>query len=590
MVFVSIFTSAVPFIVKPALDELFFKKNIPPPVLFPLTIDEVSMLHLIPLAIILIFLFRGAFDYGQYYLMGYVGQKVVTDIRNRLYCHIQTFSLSYLTKTSTGVLTSRITNDVNLMQGAVSNAVTSVMKDSFTLIGLTGVCFYRDWKLACFAFLVFPFAVIPIVKFGRRLRKVSTRKQNIMGGLTSLLHETISGNRIVKAFGMEEYENKRFHDENERLFRAIMKSYQIRAMSSPVMELIGGLGAALVIFYGGYAVMKGYSTPGNFFSFLTGIIMLYEPVKRLSRINNIVQEGMAAAIRTFDVLDTEPEIRNKKDAKPLSPISKGIEFKNVLFKYDDELVLKNMNLKVNIGEAIALVGMSGAGKTTIVNLIPRFYDISDGAILIDGTDIRDVTIESLRSQIAIVSQQTILFNDTIRNNIAYGDIDRSEEDLFRASKAANAYGFIMAMPQGFDTVIGEQGVKISGGQRQRVSIARAILKNAPILILDEATSSIDTESEIEVQKALENLMKDRTTFIIAHRLSTVRNADRILVIEDGEIVEQGPHEELFKKNGEYTRICELQFGDTEAIIQNNASESNSNNKLIETVTKKLATD
>ena len=466
------------------------------------------------------------------------------------------------------------------MQGAVSNAVTSVLRDSFTLIGLVIVCFNRDWKLACFAFVVFPFAVIPIVKFGRRLRKVSTRKQNIMGGLTALLHETISGSRIVKAFGMEEYENKRFRNENERLFRSIMKSYQIRAMSSPVMEFIGGLGAGLVVFYGGYSVMKGYSTPGNFFSFLTAIIMLYEPVKRLSRVNSIIQEGMAAAIRTFDVLDTEPEIKDKKDAKPLPPISRCIEFKNVFFKYDDELVLKDINLKVNIGQAVALVGMSGAGKTTIVNLIPRFYDISDGAIMIDGTDIRDITIGSLRSQIAIVSQQTILFNDTIRSNIAYGDIGRSGEELIAASKAANAYDFIMAMPQGFDTVIGEQGVKISGGQRQRVSIARAILKNAPILILDEATSSIDTESEIEVQKALENLMKDRTTFIIAHRLSTVRNADRILVIEDGEIVEEGNHEELLKKNGEYTRICELQFGDVETIIQNNASEFNSNNGVL----------
>ncbi len=560
MMFVSAATAGVAFLVKPVIDDTFINKDI-------------SMLYLIPIAIIVLYLVKGVFDYGQAYLMGYVGQRVVADIRNKLHRHIQTLSLSFLTRTPTGILMSRITNDVNLIQSAVSNAVTSILKHAFSIIGLTGVVFYRDWKLAIFSFLIFPLAVVPIVKFGRRLRKVSTQSQKVMGALTTLLQETISGNRIVKAFGMEEYENKRFSDENNRLFRTIMKSLKIRAMSSPVMELIGGLGSALVIWYGGYCVIKGYSTPGNFFSFLAGLIMLYEPVKKLSKVNNIIQQGLAAAVRVFDILDTEPEIRDKRDAKPLPPFSKSIEFRCVSFKYDDELVLKDISLKVNIGESVALVGMSGGGKTTLVNLIPRFYDVTSGAILIDGVDIRDATIESVRSQIAIVAQETILFNDTIRSNIAYGDINRPDEAILKAAKTANAHEFIMATPMGHDTIVGEQGVKLSGGQRQRMSIARAVLKDAPILILDEATSSLDTESEIEVQQALENLMKDRTTFIIAHRLSTIRNADRIVVIIDGEIVEEGPHEELLRKNGEYAKYYKLQFSDGGEVVPLNSART-----------------
>jgi len=553
MIFVSMATAGVAFLVKPAIDETFINK-------------DMSMLHLIPLAIVLLFLLKGIFDYGQAYLMGYVGQRVVADIRNKLHCHIQTLSLSFLTKTPVGVLMSRVTNDVNLIQSAVSNAVTSILKHAFSIIGLVGVVIYRDWKLAIFSFLVFPLAVIPIVKFGRKLRTVSTQSQKVMGKLTTLLQETISGDRIVKAFGMEKYENKRFSDENNRLFRTIMKAQKIRAMSSPVMDFIGGLGSALVIWYGGYCVIKGYSTPGNFFSFLAGLIMLYEPVKKLSKVNNIIQQGLAAAVRVFDLLDTEPEIGDKIDAKPLPPVSKHIEFKDVSFRYDDELVLKKINLNVNVGEVVALVGMSGGGKTTLVNLIPRFYDVTNGAILVDGVDIRDVTVESLRSQIGIVDQETILFNDTVRNNIAYGSVDRPEGATLEAARSANAHDFIMATPMGYDTIIGERGVKLSGGQRQRISIARAIVKDAPILILDEATSSLDTESEIEVQNALENLMKDRTTFVIAHRLSTIRNADRIIVILDGKIVEEGAHEELMRINGEYTKYYELQFRNDKNVV------------------------
>lgn len=567
MGFVSILTAALAYLVKPALDKLFFEKDVSAPVLIPLNIEDVSMIHLIPLCLVVVYFFKGAFDYGQAYLMSYVGQRIITDMRNKLYNHIQTLSLSFMTKTPTGVLISRITNDVNLMQGAVSTAVSSILRDIFTIIALVGVVFYRDWKLACFAFFVFPFAIIPIVKFGRRLRRTSTRGQSIMGSLTTLLHETISGNRIVKAFGMEDYEYKKFSSENSRLFRTIMKAHQVRALSSPVMELIGGLGAALVIWYGSYCVMRGYSTPGNFFSFMTGMFMLYDPVKKLSGVNNTIQQGIAAATRVFEILDTEPEITNRENTISLEEGPKTIEYRQVSFKYEDELVLKGIDLKVNPGEAVAFVGMSGGGKTTLVNLIPRFYDVSNGNIFINSIDIRDIAIESLRSQIAIVTQQTILFNDTIRNNIAYGDIKRSEEDILRASKAANAHDFIIETPMGYDTIIGEQGVKLSGGQRQRISIARALLKDAPILILDEATSSLDTEAEIEVQNALENLMKNRTTLVVAHRLSTIRNADRIVVIANGRIVEEGTHEELLKVNKEYSKLYELQFRENDNVVQ-----------------------
>ena len=453
MVGVSMLTAALAYLVKPALDKLFFEKDSVAPVLIPLRIEDVSMLHLIPLCLVLVYLFKGIFDYGQAYLMSYVGQRIITDMRDRLYHHIQTLSLSFMTKTPTGVLISRITNDVNLMQGVVSTAVSSVLRDAFTIFGLIGVVFYRDWKLASLAFIVFPIVVFPIVRFGRKLRKVSTRGQSIMGSLTTLLHESISGSRIVKAFGMEEYENNKFSNENSKLFRTIMKSHKVRALSSPVMELIGGVGSAFVIWYGSYCVMKGYTTPGNFFSFLTGLLMLYRPIKSLSRVNNTIQQGLAAAERVFEILDTEPEIKNRKNAVTLDPGSKTIEFNGVSFKYDEELVLQDIHLKVNAGEAVALVGMSGGGKTTLVNLIPRFYDISGGEILINGVDIRDATIESLRSQIAIVTQQTILFNDTIRNNIGYGDINKREEEIVGASKAANAHAFVMETPMGYDSII-----------------------------------------------------------------------------------------------------------------------------------------
>ncbi len=539
-------TSSMAFLVKPVLDEIFLNKN-------------EAAIRWLPLMIILIYFVKGACTYAQNILMSFIGQRVIADLRASLYRRIQIQPLSFFAANPTGMLISRITNDVSYIQGAVSEAVTSLFKDSFTLMFLVFVVFYRDWKLAFIAMLVFPLTVYPIAKFGRMMRKVATRTQTRMGSLASLLQETISGIRIVKAFNMEEHENKRFSAENEQLFKLTLKTVSVQAISSPFMEFLGGLGVGAVVFYGGYQVLHGSSTPGTFFSFLAALIMLYEPVKRLTNVNNTIQQGLAGAERVFNIIDREPEIKDHPAATALPRISREIRLEDVTFSYEDKPVLKNINLTIPVGRVVAFVGMSGGGKTTLVNLIPRFYDVNAGRVLIDGTDIREATLDSLRSQIAIVTQQTILFNDTVRNNIAYGDRARGEEEVISAAKAAYAHDFIMELPAGYETVIGEQGVKLSGGERQRIAIARALLKNAPILILDEATSSLDTEGEKEVQSALEVLMKDRTTLVIAHRLSTIRNADRIYVLVDGRIVEEGSNEELLALGGEYRKLYELQF-------------------------------
>ena len=546
MLVVGTTTAALAFLIKPAMDDIFLNK------------DAVALKWL-PVAVIVIYLLKGVCSYSQTVLMNFIGLRIVADLRNRLYQQIQNQSLTFFTKNPTGMLMSRITNDVGLIQAAVSEAVTSLLKDSFMLVGLVFVIFYRDWQLAVIAMFIFPLAIYPIAKFGSKLRHYAIRTQVTMGSLTTLLQETISGTRIVKAFGMEPYENERFARENERLFKLNLKSISIVGLSSPFMEFLGGLGIAAILFYGGYQVIRGSATPGTFFSFLAALIMLYEPVKRLTNVNNTIQQGIAAAQRVFHILDTVPDIRNAAHAVALPKISDHIDLQDVTFSYEETPVLKNIHLKIRAGEVIAFVGMSGGGKTTLVNLIPRFYDVNEGRILIDGRDIRDVTIESLRGQIGIVTQQTILFNDTVRNNIAYGDISKPEADIIGAAKAANAHDFIMNLPMEYNTVIGEQGTKLSGGERQRISIARALLKNAPILILDEATSSLDTEAEIEVQDALETLMKGRTTLIIAHRLSTTRNADRIIVLVNGNIVEEGTHDALIEKQGEYFKLHQMQF-------------------------------
>jgi len=540
--------SSLALVSKPAIDEIFVSKNI-------------AGLKWIPFAIVGIFLLKGLCTYAQNILMSFIGMRIVTDLRNKLYDQIQKQSLAFFTQHPTGILMSRIMNDVMAIQSASSEAVTSIIKDTFALLALVCVIFYTDWQLAIIAMIVFPVTIYPITRFGKKMRSVATSTQITMGTLSSLLQETISGTRIVKAFCMEKYESNRFAEENERLFKLNMKAVSVNAISHPLMEFLGGLGIAAVIFYGGYSVVKGTSTPGTFFSFLAAVLMLYEPVKRLANVNNTINQGIAGAERVFSIIDLVPDIKDKDDAIMLPPVSRGIDIENITFSYEQTPVLKNITLSIKAGEVIAFVGMSGGGKTSLVNLIPRFYDVASGRILIDGYDIRDVTIQSLRGQMAIVTQQTILFNDTVRNNIAYGDIDRTDDEIISAAKAANAHDFIVKLPNGYDSNIGELGTKLSGGEKQRMSIARALLKNAPILILDEATSSLDTEAEIEVQDALDNLMKGRTTLVIAHRLSTIRNADRIIALVNGQILEEGNHEILMEKKGEYFRLYNLQFKD-----------------------------
>jgi subfamily B ATP-binding cassette protein MsbA len=537
------------YLIKPILDKVLIGKNL-------------ELARLLPPALILVTLVKGLTWYVRDYFMGYVGQRIVNDIRDELYAHIQSLSFSFFTRTPTGVIISRIVNDVNMVQGAMTKAPASLVQGVMTMVTLIGYIFFLNWKLATFSVIVLPFAGIAFSRFGRRFRKTSTTMQEQIGLLTTHLHETITGIRIVKAFGMEDYEIKRFKKSNRDLFNSYMRIIKTTALSHPVMETLSMVGVALVITYAIYAVIAWNTlTVGEFFSFLGALIFFYRPLKDLNGINVVIQDGVAAARRIFDVLDTEPEIRDLPSAAIIPRGFRTIELRNVSFRYDEDLVLRDLSLTVHTGQTIAIVGKSGGGKTTLVNLFPRFYDVTGGAILIDGVDIRDATLGSLRANMAIVTQQTILFNDTVRNNIAYGHSEKTYDDIIRASRAAHAEEFIQSLPQGYDTVIGESGIKLSGGQRQRIAIARALLKDAPILILDEATSSLDTESEQEVQVALDELMKGRTSFVIAHRLSTIMNADRIIVLKDGRIVEEGRHSELLSLGGEYKNLYDRQFRD-----------------------------
>jgi subfamily B ATP-binding cassette protein MsbA len=548
MALVAALSGTQAWMVKPLLDKIFFEQ-------------DKDTLNLLPLALVLIFLVKGFFYYLYTVSLEKVGQGVIRDLRERVFSHLHSLPISYFHQTPTGELISRVVSDVTLIQYAVSQALVGIVKDLLQAVSLLAVIFYMNWQLASMSMIFLPLAVIPIVIFGRLHRLYSNQSQQTMARISNILHETIAGNRIVKAFCMEKYEAGRFSLAVRRLFNVYVNDAKVRNFSHALMELLGGVFVAFVIWYGGYQVLKGNSTPGTFFSFLTALVMIYEPIKSLSRVNSTIQQGIAAAIRVFQILDTPVEISDQPGAKTLAPLRQGIEFRGVSFSYDGSAtILDNINLTVRRGECLALVGTSGAGKTTLVNLVPRFFEVSEGQILIDGHDIRQVTLASLRGQIAMVSQQTILFNDTVRNNIAYGEPDRPEGDVVEAARAAHALGFIRQLPEGFDTVIGESGAKLSGGQQQRISIARALLKNAPILILDEATSSLDTESEREVQKALENLMKNRTTFVIAHRLSTIRNADRIIVMQHGRIAEEGTHDELLARGGVYEMLHRMQFG------------------------------
>jgi subfamily B ATP-binding cassette protein MsbA len=548
---VSAATAASAWIVKPLLDDIFINK-------------DANSLTVLPLLVIAVYFSKGIAEYFHAFIMRTLGQEVIMKIRNELYESYLNLSAKFFADNSTGVLMSRITNDVFLMQQALP-ATVSIFKQSITVIGLLAVAFYRDVNLAVISCFVFPLCVWPALKISKKIRKFSHKSQDKMGDLTSILQETFTGIRIVKAFVMEEYERARFSDENFRYFKIFKKIITVDAMTSPLMELIGSGGIAAVIYYGGSRVISGESTPGTFFSFLTALLMLYQPIKKIGKMNNSLQQAITAGARVFEVIDKKADIVEKDNALGSLTFNEKVEFNDVRFSYsEEEEILSGIDLSVNKGEVVAFVGSSGSGKTTLVNLIPRFYDVMDGAIMIDGTDIRDLKLRALREHIGMVTQETFLFNDTIRNNIAYGKKGVDEKRIIEAARAANAHEFIMSFPDGYDTMIGERGVKISGGQRQRLAIARAIWKNPPILILDEATSALDTESEYLVQQALMNLIKDRTTFVIAHRLSTIQNADTIYVLDGGKVAESGKHDELLQSSNIYKKLYEMQFSNGSA--------------------------
>ena len=535
------------YLIKPVFDDVLIQNE---------NLVQVAAL------IIVLYLAKGLFSYFSTYLMSWVGQRTVMDLRNLLYQHVIRQSVSFFKSQPTGTLISHITNDVEKIQQAVSGAMGDLLMQSFALLGYGALVFYYDWRLAIFCFVVAPLAIYPLVTLGRKLRRRTDTGLERWRDITNILHETISGSRIVKAFRMEASETKRFVGATDSLFRTNMRITRVISMMPPIMELVGGIGMAAAIWYGSGRIAASTMTPGEFSSFIAALFMMYMPVKKLSRVNATLQQALSAASRIFAVLDMEQSIREVEDAVELPPLSRSIELKNLDFVYDDGkgATLRDVNLVIEAEQVVALVGTSGAGKSTLASLVPRFYDPTGGVIFFDGVDIREATLSSLRGQIGLVTQETILFNDTVRNNIGYGLSSVSEEALVAAAEAACALEFIRELPNGFDTVIGERGQRLSGGQRQRIAIARAILKNPPILVLDEATSSLDAESEALLQRALENLMANRTTLVIAHRLSTIRKADRIVVMEGGEVRETGTHEELLlRSGGVYRRLYELQF-------------------------------
>ena len=535
----------LPFLVQRTFDDVFTRK-------------DPSALSFLPVVIVGIFAFRGLMNFGQSYLNDYVGLRIINDVRNALNRHFQALSVSFFYRHPTGTLLARVNSDVHLLRYSITDAVASFMKDAVSLCALIVVAFVKDWFLASLAFVVFPASVLPVMRLSRKIRRFTRRGQIRTGTLTALLQESIQGNRIVKAFGMEKYENQRYQQENWRLFKQSLRASRIKAIVAPSMEMFASIGIGSVVWYGGWSVINGGRTQGEFMAFMAAMFLMYGPFKGIARTYTGVSQGLAGAERVFEILDEAPEIADKPDARVAQPFSSTIQFHQVNFAYKDTPVLKNVDLTIQAGQMVALVGMSGVGKSTLVDLIPRFYDVRGGRVTIDGVDVRDLTVVSLREQIGIVTQHTFLFNDSIRNNIAYGEPDRPMEDIVAAAKAANAHEFILVLPEGYDSVIGEMGMQLSGGQRQRLAIARALLKNAPILILDEATSSLDAESERLVQEALEILMSTRTTIVIAHRLSTIRKADRIVVLVDGAVAEEGTHEELLGKNGEYSRLYSIQ--------------------------------
>ena len=544
---VALCTAGAAYLVQPALDEIFINK-------------DKKALMFIPVLLIGIFLTKGAGLFIQKFLMSYCGLKVLERLRYELFAKIICLPVDFFGETRVGMLMSRIINDVNLISSSLPELLR-IIQHSLTMIGLIGLIIYRDPKLAFWACLVFPLAIYPVIYFGRKLRKVGRNYQSKIADISSHLQETFNGLRVVKAFAAEEQEKEKFAQASGNLVRISVRGAVYNQLSSPIMELIGAVGAGLVIWYGGNEVIAGNRTPGEFFSFLTALVMLYDPFKSISQANNTIQQALAGAERVFEILDSK-ELQEEQGGQTqyISPFT-SLNFNNVTFFYpgSTEPALKNINLQIKAGERVAVVGLSGAGKTSLAHLIPRFHDAQQGTITINDHPIQDYTLSSLRSNIGIVSQDPFLFNLSVRDNIGYGQPQIKESTIIQAAQAAYAHDFIMELPQGYDTVIGEKGVKLSGGQKQRLTIARAILKDPSLLILDEATSALDTESERMVQQALDNLMQDRTSLVIAHRLSTILSADRILVMQQGEIISQGTNETLLATCPLYAKLHQLQF-------------------------------
>ena len=542
----------IPWIIKDMIDEVLADKN-------------GTMLNWIAASIIAIFIVRGLFWYGQNYLMSYVGQSVIIDIRAAVFKKLQRLSVSFYDKNKTGTIMSYVTNDVNALQSAMVENTIEMITEGFILIGSVVAMIYLDWRLTLFTVCTFPVVLWFMEFFGKKIRKTGGRIQECTADITSVLQESVASARVIKSFVREDYEVDRFDVENKANFRANMKNAQLMATLTPVVELVAAIGVTMIIWYGGNNVINGTITAGSLVAFLTYAVNISNPIKRLTRVIGNIQKALAAAQRVFMIIDMPEEIAESRDAKQLPEVSGKVEFQNVSFAYNDKgNVITDLSFSVKPGEVIAIVGPSGAGKSTIANLLPRFYDVNKGDIKIDGHSVREVTLDSLREQVGIVPQETMLFNGSVYNNILYGRLDATKEEIEAAAKAANAHDFIMQLTDGYETKLGDRGVNLSGGQRQRIAIARAILKNPRILILDEATSALDTESERVVQEALDRLMVGRTSFVIAHRLSTVKNADKILVLEKGNLVESGPHDELLALDGLYAHLYKIQYRNKEA--------------------------